>query len=306
MVLGAGLGTRLRPLSLQLPKPAVPVANKPLGWFALDWLERNRIREVVINTHHLATGLERALEPHLPEGQKVELVHEPYILGTGGGVKNGWKPSSGELFVVVNGDVILAPDLEKALEAHQRLGAVATMVVRQTPDPDRYGAVEADPGGRVRRILGSPKKGFSGLQKYMFSGVHILDPRAWNDLPAEGCIVRESYRRWLERGETVGAFVDPGPWMEVGTVESYLEANLALASGRVAWPGIKSDKAGILVHGSAHIGRDVVLDRVVIGPGATVADGVKLRRVVVWEGVRADSDEQDAVLTPSGAVRVGS
>lgn len=306
MVLGAGLGTRLRPLTLQLPKPAVPVVNRPLGWFALDWLARNRIREVVINTHYLAAELERALGPHVPGGQKVELVQEPHILGTGGGVKNAWKPSSGELLVVVNGDVILAPDLEKALEAHQRLGAVATMVVRQTPDPDRYGAVEVDPGGRVRRILGSPRNGFSGLQKYMFSGVHILDPRAWEQLPAEGCIVRKSYRRWLERDEIVGAFIDPGPWMEVGKVDSYLEANLALASGRIAWPGIKSDKAGILVDSSAHIGRDVVLDRVVIGPSVTVADGVGLCRAVVWGGVRVEGDERDSVLTPAGVVRVGS
>ncbi len=305
MVLGAGFGTRLRPLTLQLPKPAVPVANRPLASFALDWLAWNRISSVWMNTHHLAAELVREVEPRVPSGQTVTFVHEPEILGTGGGVKNAWRPEPGELFVVVNGDVISAPDLEQAIATHIRLGAMATMVLRQTPDPDRYGAVEVDSEGRVRRLLGIPKNTPAGLRKQMFSGVHVLDPRAWDDLPGDGCIVRHSYLRWLERGEVIGAVVDQNPWIEVGTLQAYLDANLALASGAASWPGIEPDDAGILVDNNARIGKDVRLDQVVVGPGAEVADGAELRRVVVWAGARVERDEQDAVVTPSGVVRVG-
>src|SRR5438270_13996922 len=102
MLVAAGLGTRLDPLTRELPKPALPVANRPVAWFALDHLTRHGVRDFVVNTHHLADRLRTEVERCCPAGARLRFVHEPNILGTGGGVRNAWRPQDGEDFLVVN------------------------------------------------------------------------------------------------------------------------------------------------------------------------------------------------------------
>jgi NDP-sugar pyrophosphorylase family protein len=305
MIMAAGFGTRLRPLTDELPKPAVPVANRPLAWFALDHLARSGVTEVAINTHHLADRLQERLAPHVPDSVRPRFLHEPEILGTGGGVRNAWRPpdDATEPFLVMNGDVIFAPDLDGLLDIHRRLGAIATMVVRKTPDPERYGAVEVDAGHRVRRLLGEPQKAPGSLQRYMFAGTHLLHPRAWAGLPEKGCIIRESYRRWIDGGEVVAAVVEEGPWVEVGTPHAYLDANCRLADGGAQWNGIDADANGVIADDSCEY-RGATVRSSVLGPGVRVADGTRLQRVVVWEGVHVKRDARDAVLTPSGIVQL--
>ena len=303
MIFAAGFGVRLRPLTAELPKPALPVANLPLGWFALDYLARNGVDDVAINAHHLADLLREKISPYIPKSLSVRFVHEPVILGTGGGLKNAWRPAPGETFVALNGDMLFEPNLDAALDAHRRLGAIATMVLRPLTEPERYRPVEMDAEGRVRRILGFPQSAAGPLETYMFTGVHLLHPRAWPDLPVDGCIIRASYLRWLERGEVVAGVVDDSLWMDVGAVEDYLEANCALASGRAQRAGIARDPAGVIRDPSATVGKGALLSQVVLGPNSYVAPGSRLRRVVLWEAARAEENIENAVITRAGIVR---
>ncbi|MET0390420.1 MAG: sugar phosphate nucleotidyltransferase, partial [Polyangiales bacterium] len=114
MLITAGLGTRLSPLTDHLPKPAVPVANRPVAWFALDHVRRVGIRDFVLNTHHLARELQDTLTAVAPPDVQLRFVHEPQILGTGGGVRNAWQPRGDEIFVVMNGKYVFAPDMAAA------------------------------------------------------------------------------------------------------------------------------------------------------------------------------------------------
>jgi mannose-1-phosphate guanylyltransferase len=299
MIFAAGLGTRLRPLTDLLPKPVLPLFHRPLCARAIDVLRDAGATDVVLNTHHLAEHVARELEG---EGRGVELVlsHEPRLLGTGGGVKSAvaaqsralGRPIAGdEPFVAFNGDVLFAPDLERAIALHRSLGAIATMILREDPEAQRFGAIEIDAGARVRRLLGAPAYG-GPLRTLMFTGVHVLSARAIADLPDEGCIVRHGYRRWLDRGEIVAGHVEGAAWRDLGTPREYLAANLELLAadpGRGIAPGAATGD-GAQVRGS------------VIGVGAIVDPGVTLERCVVWPGTRASESASDAVL--AGPYRV--
>jgi mannose-1-phosphate guanylyltransferase len=303
MVFAAGFGTRLRPLTEALPKPAVPVANRPLAIFTLEHLMRSGVTDVVLNTHHLARELRAALEPQMPEGLTARFAHEPQILGTGGGLRSAWKPEAGEAFIVANGDILFAPDLARALSLHRATGAIATMVLRGVADPDRFGSVEIEPfpgsaqageapaAGRVRRLLGQPADREGPWHKRMFTGVHVFDARAWQDLPEEGCIIRHSYRRWIDRGETVAAVVDDSPWFDLGTPRAYLEANLALAA-----PEARS----VVKHPTADVHPAADVESCVLGEGAAITGPAVLREVVAWPAARITASDARAIYLGDG------
>jgi NDP-sugar pyrophosphorylase family protein len=122
-------------------------------------------------------------------------------------------------------------------------------------------------------------------------------------LPERGCLIREGYVRWLERGERIMAYVDEAPFRDVGmSLRHYLDANLALASGRERWPGIEPDARGVLCASDARVGERAELQESVIGAGARIDDGVVLERCVVWPGRQVSESYHDAILLPDGRV----
>lgn len=300
MVFAAGLGTRLRPLTDLLPKPVVPLLHRPLAWYALDHLRRAGVVHAVLNTHHLGELVERELRraPAL-EGLEMRFAPEPELLGTGGGVRAAVALQAravgalgdDDLVIAFNGDIFFAPDLARAVAHHRRHDAYATMILRADPAAQRYGAIEIDEAGRVRRMLGKPD-GPGDLRAMMFTGVHVLSARAVADLPERGCIVRQGYQRWLER-EVIAGYVEDGPWRDLGTPREYLAANLDLLEGRVRWPGIEDPRA-LAIDPSAKVASDAIVETSVVGAGAVVAGGVELRRSVVWPGtaVRESATER--------------
>ena len=294
MVLAAGLGTRLRPLTEERPKPAVPFGLRPLVCETLDVLHRFGVREVAINVHHLADRMAALVDPHLPPGMSARYLHEPVLLGTGGALANAaaWLVEPGAPVIVMNSDIVFAPDLHAALERHRALDAIATMVLRPDPEAQRLGAIDVDDDGRVRRLLGKPSadSAWGPLHERMFTGVHVLSPRAFTDFPSEGCVIRSAYRKWIDEGAVVAGITELAPWKDLGTLAAYLEANVALAEARV--------------HPSARVAAGARLRHVVIGEGARV-DDVSLERVVVWPGATVSEDLHDAIVTPERVVRVG-
>ena len=302
MLLAAGLGTRLRPLTELRPKPIVPVANKPLAAFAMDHLAQSGVEHIVANTHPRPELVEQVLRDACPHGVSLRFSRETTLLGTGGGLRKARAlfDDTHAPVVVMNGDTLFAPDLERALSAHASRGAVATMILRRTEDAARFGAIGVDPSGRVRSLLGSPQVD-DVVEELMFTGVHILAPEAFDAMPEIGCVIRTAYRHWVDSGALVLGVVDDSPWADLGTVSEYHRLNLELASGSFRWPGVSP-------HAGCVIGDDVVLGGAVrdsvIGEYVTIAAGVELHRCVVWPGTRVDTSASEAVLTPSHRVFV--
>ena len=301
MLVTAGFGTRLAPLTDLLPKPAVPVANRPIAAYALDHLHRAGVNEFVLNTHHLPAELEHELRAAAPSGVHLSFVHEPVILGTGGGVHNAWKPIAGETFIVMNGKVLFAPDIARAVQLHRDAQALATMIVVEVPIGDPLGAVGVAADGRVRHLPGVAGDKSAELKGMLYTGVSLFEARAHRDLPENGCLIRDAYRHWIERGERVMAYVERASFRDVGMSHwHYWEANMALLSGSERWPHVTPDAFGVVQGASVQLGAEVRLHHVALGRGAQVASGVRLEACVVWPKARVERDLSNAIVLPTG------
>ena len=159
MVLAAGLGTRLRPLTASLPKPLLPLGPHPLLVWNLLLLRQYGIKDVMINLHHLGERIRQALGDGSQWHMRIVYSHEPVLLGTGGGIKRVEEFFQDGPFLVLNGDTVATLDLSQLVAHHHSEGALATMVLRDDPEVERWGVVETDHHDRVLRIHG---KGASG------------------------------------------------------------------------------------------------------------------------------------------------
>lgn len=297
MLVAAGFGTRLSPLTDELPKPAVPVANRPLAAYALDHLVESGIDQVVVNSHHLARELRAALDPWVPTGARVRYSHEVRILGTGGGIKRAFPET--DLFVVVNGKLLFRPNLKALLDAHRERMALATLVLAPMPKGAEFAPVDVDADGFVRAIR-QPELA-PGLTRCMFTGVRALSRRVRSLLPVEGCFVADGLLRWLAAGEPIAAVIDPAPFADLGrSVAHYHAGNMDLLTGRRTWPGLAVDPASeSLIAGDAEVSVDCEVSRCAIGAGAHVGPG-RLQNVVVWPGARTEGNLANTIVTTSG------
>mgnify|MGYP002381906201 CR=1 FL=1 len=306
MVLCAGLGTRLRPLTEERPKPLVPVAGRPLASFALEHLHRHGVRHVVANAHHLAAQVEPALRPWCDRyGQSLEVRVEASILGTGGGILNALPALGGGDFVVFNGDVLAAPDLTAAMAHHRATGALLTMVLREDPRAERAGVIELTRDGRVVRMLNEGAPWPEAAARCLFTGVYIVSSAVAPELPAEGCVVRHTLRRLLARGARVSGVLDDGPWYDLGTVSAYAEASFALARGALALPGWSAPPDAIVRGANLHVAPGVVLDGpVVLGDGARITGGGALSACIVWDGATLEAPASRVVASREHRVAI--
>jgi len=305
MILAAGEGRRLLPLTAELPKALVPVLHRPAAWFAIDVLHRAQVRDVVVNTFHLGATVEQGLKPWIPNGMRIRFLHEPELLGTGGGLRNASSSllDGEDPVIVMNSDIVFDPDVSHALAVHERSRAIATMIVRRDPRAQAFGAVEVDATGRVRRLLGRPPAIDAALETFMFTGVHILSRSAFDGLPERGCIVRQGYLEWLLRGEVISGCVDESPWHDLGTLESYHRAHLALIDRDMTWPGLSvTDDA--LVDRKANVGDAAHVVQSVVGRNARIANRCVVQRSIVWPDAVVDRDIENAIITPLTTVQV--
>jgi mannose-1-phosphate guanylyltransferase len=302
MLLCAGLGTRLRPLTNERPKPLVPLLGRPIAAYALDALHSVGVRSIVANTHHLGEQVQPTLAPFIDRlSMSLETLHEPVLLGTGGGIRNALARLGQEPFVVFNGDVLAAPDIAQALSLHKATGARMTMILREDPKADALGSIEVDQDGRVVRILNEGPPSEKLTRKCMFTGIYVVSPDVRDDLPDNGCIIRHSLRRWLARGDRVSAIIDDGPWFDLGTLASYARVTFGLLDGTIAFPSVKSPA------NHSRVGSVRTADGVHIGALCDIGDGVELSgegslsRVIAWDRARLSAPASDVIVTTGGA-----
>jgi len=233
MVLAAGLGTRLRPLTLDRPKALVEVAGRPLIAYDLMLLRRHGIEEVVINLHHHGDALRAALGDGSAYGVRIVYSPEDPLLDTGGAIKNVEALLGGEDFLVLNGDTIIDLPLDALLAAHRAHGAAATLVLRHDPEQARYGLVEIDGARRIRRFLGRPADVTAPLEAFMFAGVHVVSPRIFRYMPEVRAfsVTRETYPAMLAAGEPLFGLPFDGFWRVIDTIADRDRADAALAAG---------------------------------------------------------------------------
>jgi len=230
MVLAAGRGTRLAPITHTTPKPLVPVAGRPLLEHLLAFLRAGGIEEVVINLHHLGHRIEQHVGDGTRFGLRVRYSAEDPILDTGGGIKRAEPLLAGEPFVVANGDSLLEIRLRDLIDWHRARGGIATLAVRPDPDAARYGLVELDDADRVRRIVGLPATAAPGARGLMFPGLHVLEPEVfrWMDAGGVFSITRVTYPRLIEADLPVFGWETQARWITIDTPEALATADRVL------------------------------------------------------------------------------
>ncbi len=227
-VLGAGLGTRLRPLTSDLPKPLVPVKGTPLVTHSFRHLQDIGVRQIIVNTHHAARRWEETFPDHRHEKLALTFRHEPHLLDTGGGIKNveDFFAQSGT-FWIYNGDILTDLPLQTALDHHRKHRNLVTMVLRSDHEPRH---VTLDSQGRIadiRNMLGTGQPG-----RYLFAGIHVVEPELFRHIPrVEIKSIIPIYLDLIRQGLPIGGVViDQGTWSDVGTPVEYERVNRPTAA----------------------------------------------------------------------------
>lgn len=284
MILAAGYGERLWPLTADRGKPALPVLGKPLVGYVAEYLAQNGVSEAVVNLHHQPESVRRALGDGSQFGLHLEYVYEPVILGTSGGLDNAREFFKEGTFICVNGKIITDIDLHAALETHRRQNALATLVLKQNTRRERFSVVETQEG-RVTRFAGMPQPddvvGETDAP-LMFTGIHILEPRIFEYIP-RGIFsdsVVDVYPQAMAKGQRIAAHVGEGIWHELSTLHRYLAISLDLLGARNVFTGDRTSMAA-----TAKVSDAILWDDVAVEEGASIT------RTVIGDGVRVQAHE---------------
>jgi len=323
MVLAAGLGERMWPLTEGRAKPSLPLLNRPIIAFVLEHLARHGVKEAVINLHYQPETIRGTVGDGRKLGLKAHYSEEPIILGTAGGLKKAEPLLKGEgSFFMVNSDSLSDCDLGLVLQKHRESGALATMVLMPQDPKAGYSSVEMDDRERITRIAGQPP-GDSDPKagRYLFTGIHVLEPDIFEFIPpGESDINRDVYPALIASGKVIRGFVHAGFWKELGNPRLYLEGAIAVLRGgkdpslqtlqypggiyldRVLPPKQVSIEPPVLIGRGATIGaKSALLGGVVIGRQAMIGKGCSLRSTLVWDGARlGDGSSLSECIVTSG------
>jgi len=290
LILSAGYGTRLWPLTEDRTKPAIPILGKPLVGYVAEYLARYGCEEIVVNLHHRPASVRQALGDGSRFGVKLHYVEEPEILGTSGAIDNARPQLDGDTFVVVNGKIITDIDLNAAFATHRQTGAIATLVLLPNVAREKFSVVKtAD--GFLQGFGGMPlpAEGSESEPPLMFTGIQILERKIFDYIP-HGVFSHSTtdvYPQAIAKGERVAVHVASGRWFELSTIPRYLDISLLLLRerGQTLTAG-----AGCEISATAEVEQSVLWDRVVVESGARVkrsvlGDDVRIRAGEVLENV---------------------
>jgi NDP-sugar pyrophosphorylase family protein len=324
VILAGGEGTRLRPLTLALPKPVVPVVDRPFLRHQLDLLSRVGVEDVVFSIAYQPDRVQAVFGDGAAAGKRIRYAIEEIPLGTGGAVKNA-EPWLDETTLVFNGDVLTDVDLPAVVERHRRTGAAATLVLTPVPNPAAYGLVETDPDGRVRRFIEKPDPSQITTDT-INAGIYVLQTSTLGLMPpaVNHSIERAFFPTLLARGDRVTAYVHRGYWIDIGTPEKYLQVHRDILAGRFPVALAGRSQAGGVVHEEAQVEPGATLEapfyvgprsRVAaaaqVGPGAvltagvTVTAGARIVDSVLWEGTQVGREARVEGALLGRGVQVG-
>jgi NDP-sugar pyrophosphorylase family protein len=297
MILAAGYGTRLWPLTIDRTKPAIPFMGRPLIGYVAEYLAGYGFDDIVVNLHHQPLSVRAALGDGSAFGVRFHYVEEPVILGTSGAIGNARHLLEGDAFVVINGKIATDINLREALDTHQRTEALATLVLRPNPARERYSTVnvrdglvkgfggypapESDKAGGAH---GAAQKAEETVAPLMFTGIQILDPRVFEFIPPGvfSHSVTDVYVPAIARGDRVAAHVARGSWYELSTVRRYLETSVTL---------LKREGRDVEVGEGSSVEEGATVTESVLWEHVHVASGARVRRSVLGAGVRVGPDE---------------
>ncbi len=284
MILAAGEGTRLRPLTATVPKPMIPIVGRPLLAWTLDWLAAQGVTEAAINLYHRPQAIPDFFGDEYA-GIRLHYFFEDALRGTAGGVKGAQAILADAPFFVIYGDNLIHADLGKLADFHASHAGLATVALFHHPNPSAAGIVATEKSGRITRFVEKPPPDqiFADTAN---AGVYVLDPAVFEAIPAEGPsdFGRDIFPALLAQGEVLYGVLLGGYLHDTGTPELYRQANWDALAGRV---GTNYADSRIWVGSDAVVSPSASLtERNILGRNAQVADGASLTDCIIWDDAR--------------------
>ena len=303
VLLAGGFGTRLRPLTLNTPKPVVPIFDRPFLYHQIDLLRQvPEIDEVILSLNYQPERIKDVVGHGEDAGLPIRYLIEPEPLGTGGAVKYA-EPHLDGTTIVFNGDVLTEVDLSAVVDYHRSQNAKATIVLTPVDNPSAYGLVETDSQGNVSRFLEKPDPNEITCNT-INAGIYVLEPTSFDRIPpgTKYSIERSYFPSLIERHETFVAYVDNGYWLDIGTPDKYFQGHRDILDGRcrsgvftesngnspTIAPGALLDATARLegpcfigtnstIHANANITRHSV-----VGSGAVIETEAAVHQSIIW------------------------
>lgn len=277
MILAAGFGTRLFPLTIDRTKPAIPFLGKPLVGYVAEYVAKFGFKDVVVNLHHQPESVKKALGNGSEFGVEIHYTtEEPKILGTAGALDNARHLLEDDTFLIVNGKIITDIDISAALETHRKSGALATMVLKPNYNRERFTIVETENDlvkgfGDFPELISADQIRHPKSQipnPLMFTGIHILEPRVFDYIPrgVYSDIVPTFYNPAIRNGERIAAHIAEGNWFELSTIPRYLDISLAMLNGQK--------------------------EKIVKGANTIISDSAKVKNSVIWDNVKIEDEAE--------------
>lgn len=324
VILAGGKGTRLRPLTLNTPKPIVPILTRPFLSLQLDLLKKTGIDDIVLSLSYQPRRIEALFGDGSALGAKIHYTMEPEPLGTAGAVKNAESLLTGRT-IVFNGDVLSDLDLGAVLRFHEDNDAKCTIVLTPVDNPAAYGLVETESDGRVARFLEKPSYDEITCNT-INAGVYVLEPELLSYIP-EGTnysFERGFFPALLRDEIPFFAYVHPGYWIDIGTPEKYLKVHRDILSGTLPFEGFNPNaggtyvdpkanvESGAKIQGPAYIGEGATVKSgailepyAVLGTNCRVEEGASVGNAVLWSGVRIGTEARVRTAVIGRSAHIG-
>lgn len=302
LLLAGGLGTRLRPLTEDWPKPMALLGNRPWLEHLILHLKQQGVTDFVLAVKHYPEKIQNHFGNGDKWGVSIRYAVERSLLGTAGAIKNA-EPYLQDRFFVFNADIIQAFPLKPLIDGHASRGGGLTICLTEVDDPSHYGVVEQDEDGRILRFVEKPRPEEAPSRR-INAGIYVMDKALLADIPAgrEVSIEREMFPRWIENGVNVYGHAVDGYWMDMGTTKRYRQVHRDLLDGKLTLPvngeeterGVRIGKdsrihPGVLFVPPVLIGERVTIgERAVIGPYTVIGDdcrigsGARLAESILW------------------------
>lgn len=311
LILAGGEGTRLRPLTSTIPKPVVPLADRPLISYMIEWLRGHGVDDVILSCGFMADGVRAVLGDGSALGVRLRYLEEPHALGTGGALKFA-EELLDERFFMLNGDVLTDMDLTAQLRQHERTGARVTLALIRVEDPSAYGLVRRNPDCSVSEFLEKP--GPEQIDDDLINaGAYVIEREVLDGMAPAGTnisIEREVFPGLVEEG--LFGYAASGYWLDIGTPQRYLEATYDILEGNVETElGRRLNDARVALAEGADVSGRVVAPAL-IGPGSSIGRGAIIGgRAVLGSGVSVGEGAQvessvlldDVSVGPGATVR---
>jgi NDP-sugar pyrophosphorylase family protein len=296
MVLAAGFGKRLQPLTRTLPKPMFPVLGRPLLSHTFDLLQSAGIDDIAVNIHHLPNSIINYFEKENPPPFNLHFSTEEYILGTAGGIKKMQGFLEDGPFITINSDIITDIDLNKVINFHKNNNSKLTLVVRQDISPEQYDSIEICENGRIVHFIGASSMNIpENTTRVMFTGIQIMEPDIFARIPeGQFCGTTEDiFPQMIQDDVPIYGYLHEGYWNDMGNRESYLQVNTDALNKKVTLKkasAYQSNSPSVispaLVGPNCRISKDSKIgSHSVIGPNCIIESGTVIENSILWGGV---------------------